>query len=68
MCQQQLATMRGLAEIETFEIFIYICRGRQLSNSLIPHLPLPVPFNESVIRNRHAKTNYLHLNIITIWA
>ena len=25
--------------VETFEIFIYICAGRQLSNNLFPHLP-----------------------------
>jgi hypothetical protein len=26
-------------QLETFEIFTYICAGRQLSNNLIPHLP-----------------------------
>jgi len=25
--------------VETFELFIYICAGRQLSNNLFPHLP-----------------------------
>jgi len=25
--------------VETFEIFTYICAGRQLSNNLFPHLP-----------------------------
>ena len=25
--------------VETFEIFKYICAGRQLSNNLFPHLP-----------------------------
>jgi hypothetical protein len=31
--------MRVCMFVETFEIFIYICAGRQLSNNLIPHLP-----------------------------
>ncbi|KAF0204527.1 MAG: hypothetical protein FD170_432 [Bacteroidetes bacterium] len=31
--------MRVCVFVETFEIFIYICAGRQLSNNLIPHLP-----------------------------
>ena len=29
----------GLRVVETFEIFTYICAGRQLSNNLFPHLP-----------------------------
>lgn len=31
--------MRVFVFVETFEIFTYICAGRQLSSNLIPHLP-----------------------------
>ncbi len=32
--------------VETFEIFTYICAGKQLSNNLFPHLPWlqPLPY------------------------
>jgi hypothetical protein len=37
-CAQEAAAL-SCVFVETFEIFIYICAGRQLSNNLIPHLP-----------------------------
>ena len=37
--------------VETFEIFTYICAGRQLSNNLIPHLPQRQPL-ALIIKNQ----------------
>ena len=47
--------MRVCVFDETFEFFIYICAGRQLSNNLIPHLPQRRPL-PSILQERKALT------------
>jgi hypothetical protein len=40
--------------VETFEIFTYICAGRQLSNNLFPHLPERQPLAH-ILKKNHDK-------------
>ncbi len=41
----------GCVFVETFEIFIYICAGRQLSNNLFPHLAYRQPLAKIIMQN-----------------
>jgi len=49
--------MRVCVNVETFEIFTYICAGRQLSNNLVPHLSYPHPL-AGIVKNHYETSNY----------
>jgi len=51
--------MRVCVFVETFEIFIYICAGRQLSSNLIPHLAERQPLAATLKRHAKYHTDFL---------
>ncbi len=50
--------MRVCVFVETFEIFTYICAGRQLSNNLIMHLPQRHPLCVILSKSRSEILNW----------